>query len=102
ADADLGNAVSGAIWGGFANAGQTCSGIERVYVLREVAEPFIAGGAREAQRLPLGDPLAWETAIGPMTSDSQYATVALLIDYAVAAGASKLCGGDASGPPLAW
>ncbi|MGN6664594.1 MAG: aldehyde dehydrogenase family protein, partial [Solirubrobacterales bacterium] len=31
-DADLANAVSGAVWGGFANAGQTCSGIERVYV----------------------------------------------------------------------
>ena len=31
-DADIANAVSGAVWGGFANAGQTCSGIERVYV----------------------------------------------------------------------
>ena len=44
ADADLDNAVSGAIWGGFANAGQTCSGIERVYVVREVAERFVDGG----------------------------------------------------------
>ncbi|HVY78136.1 MAG TPA: aldehyde dehydrogenase family protein, partial [Solirubrobacterales bacterium] len=34
ADADLDHAVAGALWGGFANAGQTCSGIERVYVLR--------------------------------------------------------------------
>src|SRR5918995_1592902 len=33
ADADLANAVSGAVWGGFANAGQTCSGIERTYVV---------------------------------------------------------------------
>ena len=48
ADADLDNAVTGAIWGGFANAGQTCSGIERVYVLREVADRFVAGVAREA------------------------------------------------------
>ena len=39
-DAHLGNAVSGITWGGFANAGQTCSGIERVYVMRDVAEPF--------------------------------------------------------------
>ena len=50
ADADLDNAISGALWGGFANAGQTCSGIERVYVLREVAEPFIEGVVRGAQR----------------------------------------------------
>ena len=42
-DANLPNAVSGALWGGFANAGQTCSGIERVYVMRDVAEPFIEG-----------------------------------------------------------
>src|SRR6185295_9820996 len=34
ADADIDNAISGAVWGGFANAGQTCSGIERVYVMR--------------------------------------------------------------------
>ena len=32
ADANLDHAVAGALWGGFANAGQTCSGIERVYV----------------------------------------------------------------------
>jgi succinate-semialdehyde dehydrogenase/glutarate-semialdehyde dehydrogenase len=100
ADADLGNAASGAIWGGFANAGQTCSGIERVYVQREIAEPFVAGVVREAERLPVGDPLAWETAIGPMTSDSQYATVVELIDDAVAAGATQLCGGPVEVPGL--
>src|SRR5437763_11196643 len=38
ADAHLPNAVGGALWGGFANAGQTCSGIERVYVAQELAE----------------------------------------------------------------
>ncbi len=49
ADAHLPNAVSGALWGGFANAGQTCAGIERVYVAREVADRFVEGvvaGAR--------------------------------------------------------
>ena len=57
ADADLGNAVTGAVWGGFANAGQTCSGIERVYVMREVADRFVAGVAREARAAAVGDPL---------------------------------------------
>ena len=56
ADADLDNAISGALWGGFANAGQTCSGIERVYVAREVAERFIDGVARGARELRLGNP----------------------------------------------
>jgi acyl-CoA reductase-like NAD-dependent aldehyde dehydrogenase len=100
ADADLDNAVAGAVWGGFANAGQTCSGIERVYVLREVADRFVAGVAREAQRLRLGDPLDWETEIGPMTSEGQYETVVELVDDAVAAGATKLCGGAVAVPGL--
>jgi acyl-CoA reductase-like NAD-dependent aldehyde dehydrogenase len=93
ADADLGNAISGAVWGGFANAGQTCSGIERVYVMREVADRFVEGVAREAQKLRLGNPIEWETEIGPMTSNGQYEIVVDLIEDAVASGATKLCGG---------
>jgi len=93
ADADLDNAISGAVWGGFANAGQTCSGIERVYVMREVADRFVDGVAREAQKLRLGNPREWETEIGPMTSDGQYEIVVDLIEDAVASGATKLCGG---------
>jgi acyl-CoA reductase-like NAD-dependent aldehyde dehydrogenase len=93
ADADLGNAISGAVWGGFANAGQTCSGIERVYVMREVADRFVEGVAREAQKLRLGNPMEWETEIGPMTSAGQYEIVVDLIEDAVASGATKLCGG---------
>jgi len=93
ADADLDNAISGAVWGGFANAGQTCSGIERVYVVREIADRFVEGVAREARKLQLGDPLQWETEIGPMTSEGQYEIVCELIEDAVASGATKLCGG---------
>jgi acyl-CoA reductase-like NAD-dependent aldehyde dehydrogenase len=93
ADADLDNAVSGAVWGGFANAGQTCSGIERVYVVREVADRFVEGVAREAGKLTLGNPAEWETEIGPMTSEDQHGIVVELIEDAVASGASKLCGG---------
>jgi acyl-CoA reductase-like NAD-dependent aldehyde dehydrogenase len=101
ADADLGNAISGAVWGGFANAGQTCSGIERVYVMREVADRFVEGVAREARKLRLGDPMQWETEIGPMTSDGQYEIVVDLIEDAIASGATKLCGGPTEVPGLA-
>src|SRR3954451_15401050 len=83
ADADLPNAISGAVWGGFANAGQTCSGIERVYVLEQIADRFVEGVAREAEKLRLGDPLQWETEIGPMTSDGQYEIVVQLIEVPV-------------------
>ena len=93
ADADLANAVSGAVWGGFANAGQTCSGIERVYVHRDVADRFLDGVVRETERLTVGDPLDWSIEIGPMVSDEQAETVTELVDDAVKQGAKKLTGG---------
>ena len=93
ADADLANAVSGAVWGGFANAGQTCSGIERVYVIEDVADRFLEGVVRETQRLTVGDPREWTTEIGPMVSDEQAAIVTDLVDDAVKNGAKKLTGG---------
>jgi acyl-CoA reductase-like NAD-dependent aldehyde dehydrogenase len=98
-DADLEHAIAGAVWGGFANAGQTCSGIERVYVLREVSERFIAGVIEAASRLRIGDPMSWDTEIGPMTSEEQYETVRELVDDAVAGGAELRCGGPVQAPP---
>jgi succinate-semialdehyde dehydrogenase/glutarate-semialdehyde dehydrogenase len=92
-DADLANAVSGAVWGGFANAGQTCSGIERVYVHSSLAVGFIEGVVRETERLTVGDPLDWTTEIGPMVSDTQAEFVMELVDDAVKSGAKKLTGG---------
>ena len=77
ADANLDHAVAGALWGGFANAGQTCSGIERVYVLREVAERVHRRARRAApRRLRVGDPMRWDTEIGPLVSREQFELVA--------------------------
>jgi acyl-CoA reductase-like NAD-dependent aldehyde dehydrogenase len=100
ADAKLEHAISGALWGGFANAGQTCSGIERVYVHREIAEPFTTAVAARAQELQLGNPLDWETEIGPMTSEEQYELVNELVEDAVQSGAEQLCGGPTEVPGL--
>ena len=93
ADANLPNAISGCAWGGFANASQTCSGIERVYVVREVAERFVEGVVRAAETLVVGDPMRWTTEIGPMVSHEQYEIVKDLVDDAVANGAVMRCGG---------
>ncbi len=98
ADANLDHAVAGAVWGGYANAGQTCSGIERVYVMREVSERFIDGVVEAAQQLRIGDPLRWDTEIGPMVSREQFAHVRELVEDAVATGATLHCGGPASPP----
>jgi succinate-semialdehyde dehydrogenase/glutarate-semialdehyde dehydrogenase len=98
ADANLDHAVAGALWAGFANAGQTCSGIERVYVLREVADAFVAGVVEGATRLRVGDPLSWDTEVGPMVSEEQFETVRQLVDDAVSSGAELLCGGPIDSP----
>ena len=98
ADADLANAVSGCVWGGFANAGQTCSGIERTYVVEEAADRFLEGVRRETERLTVGDPLDWETEIGPMVSTEQADLVTGLVDDALAAGAERITGGPREVP----
>jgi acyl-CoA reductase-like NAD-dependent aldehyde dehydrogenase len=98
-DANLEHAVAGALWGGFANAGQTCSGIERVYVMREVADRFMTAVVEGAQRLRVGDPMGWDTEIGPMVSREQLEIVRELVDDAVAAGAILHCGGPVQAPP---
>jgi acyl-CoA reductase-like NAD-dependent aldehyde dehydrogenase len=98
-DANLDHAIAGALWGGFANAGQTCAGIERVYVMREVSERFIAEVVRGAQELTIGDPMSWNTEIGPMVSREQFELVRELVDDAVAAGATLHCGGPLDHAP---
>jgi acyl-CoA reductase-like NAD-dependent aldehyde dehydrogenase len=97
-DANLDHAIAGALWAGFASAGQTGSGIERVFVVREVAERFVGGVVAGAQRLRIGDPLRWDTEIGPMTSRAQFERVCELVDDAVSSGATLRCGGPAQPP----
>jgi succinate-semialdehyde dehydrogenase/glutarate-semialdehyde dehydrogenase len=101
ADADLEHAVAGALWAGFANAGQSCAGIERVYVMEEVAEEFIARAVEGARGLRVGDPLQWETEVGPMTSQQQFEHVRGLVEDAVAGGAELLSGGPTNGTVFA-
>jgi acyl-CoA reductase-like NAD-dependent aldehyde dehydrogenase len=95
-DANLANAIDGCNWGGFANAGQTCSGIERVYVMSDVADRFVAGVVERAESLRVGDPLDPDVEIGPMVSEEQYDLVKELVDDAVENGATMRCGGPVS------
>jgi acyl-CoA reductase-like NAD-dependent aldehyde dehydrogenase len=100
ADADLANAVSGCAWGGFANAGQTCSGIERTYVVAEVADRFLDAVVHQVDRLTVGDPARWDTEIGPMVSAEQADVVTELVDDALASGADRFTGGPREMPGL--
>jgi succinate-semialdehyde dehydrogenase/glutarate-semialdehyde dehydrogenase len=64
-----------------------------------VSEQFIAGVVAGAKRLRVGDPMSWDTEIGPMVSREQFEIVRELVDDAIAAGATLHSGGPAQSPP---
>ncbi|HEV2075179.1 MAG TPA: aldehyde dehydrogenase family protein, partial [Thermoleophilaceae bacterium] len=93
ADADLEMTVAGCAWGAFTNAGQSASSIERIYVMREVADHFVEALVARARALRLGDPLEGSTEIGPIASGERFEALRELVDDAVSAGAELRCGG---------
>jgi succinate-semialdehyde dehydrogenase/glutarate-semialdehyde dehydrogenase len=69
-----------------------------VYVERSIADRFVAGVVAGAERLRVGDPMSWDTEIGPMVSGEQFEIVRELVDDAVASGATLHCGGPVDAP----
>ena len=98
-DADLDNAVKGAISGIFAASGQTCVAGSRLLVQRSIYDEFVSRVVKFAETARLGDPLEAATQIGPVTTDPQYRKILEYIDIAKSEGASTLLGGvPADGP----
>jgi succinate-semialdehyde dehydrogenase/glutarate-semialdehyde dehydrogenase len=93
-DADLERAIDGALWGGFANCGQVCAGVERVYVHRAVLEPFLEQLAARASALRIGDGHDARVDLGPLISEQQRALVERLVADALEHGAAVVCGGN--------
>ena len=67
-DADLAQAVESLVDGSFYNSGQSCCGIERIYVHEAVWQPFLDDFVEATHQYRLGDPLDPETSLGPMSS----------------------------------
>ena len=91
ADANVERAAGGALFGGFMNAGQFCSAVERIYVHRDVAESFTKAVVAKANELELGRDM------GPFIFEPQGAIVAEQVADAVAKGARVLAGGKQHG-----
>ncbi len=94
ADADLDAAADAAAWGAISNAGQTCTGVERVYVAENVYHTFIEKLAERVSQLRPGDDR--EADYGPMTMPSQIDVVEKHIADALARGGRSVVGGIAS------
>ena len=93
ADADVTRAAAGIVWGAMFTTGQVCASIERVYVEGPIAEEFIAACVERVRSLRVGDPLAPDTDIGPLTTEHQLQTVISHVEDAVRKGAKVLVGG---------
>ena len=89
-DANLAHAIENIVDGAFFNSGQSCCGIERVYVHRDVFDEFVAGAVALTQQYVLGNPLDQATTLGPMVRVGAADAVRGQIDAAVTAGARQL------------
>ena len=90
ADADLEHAIENVVDGAFFNSGQSCCGIERIYVHKDLYPGFIAGTAGLVSQYVLGDPTLMATNLGPMVSTKAADFVRAQIADAVEQGATKL------------
>jgi acyl-CoA reductase-like NAD-dependent aldehyde dehydrogenase len=99
ADADLANAVDGALWAGCAGAGQARGAVERVYVAKEVIEPFTNMLVARARGLRIGNPSDPAVQVGPLASQRRLRRVNELVEEAVGQGAELRCGGPLVQPP---
>lgn len=70
ADADLAHAVENLIDGAMFNSGQSCCGIERIYVARPLYSQFVEQAVALTKTYTLGNPLEPETTLGPMVRTS--------------------------------
>lgn len=86
-DADLDRAVAGAVWAGFQNAGQSCGGVERIYVDRKVYDRFMEKLSCAVSKLRVGYDTEYEVDVGAMTTKRQMDTVNRHVEDALAKGA---------------
>jgi acyl-CoA reductase-like NAD-dependent aldehyde dehydrogenase len=93
-DADVDQAVKGALYGVFYNAGQTCEARSRVLVQERIADDFIAQFREKAERLRVGNPEDPQTHVGAITMREQLEKIRSYCEIGAAEGAIKLFGGE--------
>ncbi len=93
-DADLEDAVGGAMLGNFYSAGQICSNGTRVFVQRGLRGLFLERLAARTAAIRLGDPFDPATTMGPLISAAQGAKVMDYIRQGLAEGARLVLGGE--------
>lgn len=90
ADADFDSAVENLVDGAFFNSGQSCCGIERIYVQKKLYKPFVEAFVELTKQYQLGNPLEAETTLGPMVRTKAASAAQRQIKKAIKAGAKSL------------
>lgn len=91
--ADIRKAAAGAVRASFANAGQLCMSMERIYVHQSVMDEFLAEFSRQTSLLRLGVGLTWANEMGSLISRAQVDTFLRHVDDATRHGATVVAGG---------
>lgn len=94
-DADQTLAIAGILFGIFSSSGQSCIAGSRLFVQRSIYDSFVARLVAATKALRVGDPFDPETQVAPLIHADHRASVASMVDAAVAKGATVLCGGAA-------
>lgn len=94
-DADLARAIEGVVDGACYNAGQSCCGVERVYVHEKHHDAVVDGCKALLEKYVLGDPTDDATSMGPMAQANACDFLAGQVTDATSKGAAILCGGRA-------
>jgi len=86
-DADLGHAIENLVDGAYFNSGQSCCGIQRVYVHARLYDAFVEGWIGLTRKYVLGNPLDPDTTLGPVVRSSAADEIRRQVAASVAAGA---------------
>ena len=89
-DAPLAATIENLVDGSYFNSGQSCCGIERIYVHRALYQPFVDGFVELTRKYHLGNPLERATTLGPMVRTQAAQAVRAQIRDAEAKGAKAL------------
>lgn len=92
-DADVTKAAKGAVRACFANSGQLCVSIERVYVVEKLYDEFLKAFVAETEAMKLGAGKDWAIDMGPLISEKQFVRVRNQVTDAISQGAKLEAGG---------
>lgn len=96
-DANLDKAIPACVAGAFANNGQVCISVQRIYIHKDIYDTFRERFVNAVNALKIGDPLDESTDIGPLILEGEVDRVQNWVDEAVDQGARVLAGGKRSG-----